>query len=240
MDSADSSQGIKSFSEEHSDQSAQLKLEIKHLQKENETLLSQKLQDKVFIRKLLEDIKLLAEKCTNKENEYWEEVSGCKLERQTGETSLLDQIHEAQQQRKDAEEICKDLKLKLQKTEKENDLKEIRLRDSITRLTKEKDQFFDLSMEKGTQIREKHEEIQQMERDLKEENKARVEAEDRFQREAEAINANVKGKSLQAALDESLRKHGILKMEFEAFKEHTSKLLKQERELNKKLRHVMG
>ncbi|XP_068184499.1 coiled-coil domain-containing protein 89 [Antennarius striatus] len=259
----DLADGRRSLSEEYSDQNVQLKMENRHLQTENETLLSQKLQDKEFIQKLMDEIKLLTEKCTNKEKEYHnffedhayylyiyyiyvclrEKAAAFKSELlenvselQAKETSLLDQLQHSREQQKDADETCKNLKLKLQKTEREIDLKEI----SITSITKQKDKLFDVCMEKEALIQEKEEEIQQMERDLKEERKSRVEAQDRFQQEAEAVNANVKVNSLKSALDESIIKCANLEKEFKAFREHSAKLLRQERELNEKLRHMMG
>lgn len=71
MDLADNNQAIISFMNEYKNQNAQLKLENKELQSENETLFSKKIQDKeVFIQKLLQETKQLAEEYTNKENEY--------------------------------------------------------------------------------------------------------------------------------------------------------------------------
>ncbi|XP_062420877.1 coiled-coil domain-containing protein 89 [Pungitius pungitius] len=61
----------------------------------------------------------------------------------------------------------------------------------------------------------------------------------RFEREAEAVNADVKVKSIQSALDTSASKYRKLEEDFEAFKDHSTSLLLQERELNKKLRHMM-
>ncbi|XP_038576399.1 coiled-coil domain-containing protein 89 isoform X1 [Micropterus salmoides] len=255
MDLAANNQGIIAFMDEHKKQNAQLKLENKQLQSENETLFSQKLQDKeVFVQKLMEEIKQLTEKYTIKENEYRilhlclrEKLAGCqsKLQEQATrhqakEASLLDQLHDAQQQHRDAVEMCKDLKLKLQKAEEQHALKEINMRGSITSLTKEKDKLLHLSMKRGKVIQEKQEEIQQLEIKWKEEKKARAKAEDRFEQEAEAVNADVKVKSLQSALDESTSNYGKFKKDFEAFKEHSTNLLMQERELNKKLRHLMG
>ena len=95
----------------------------------------------------------------------------------------------------------------------------------------------------------------------------------RFEQEAEAVNADLKVKSLQSALDESTLKFRMFKkvcgnlqywkvkltmacrwlrtcstylllslflQDFEAFKEHSTKLLTQERELNKTLFHMTG
>ncbi|KAM9346836.1 coiled-coil domain-containing protein 89 [Symphorus nematophorus] len=248
MDLAANNKGIIAFMEEHKSHNAQLKLENKQLQSENEGLFSKKLQDKeVFIQKLMQEIKQLTEKNANKENEYREKIAGYQsklleqaTEHQAKEALLLDQLHDAQQQLRDSVKMCKDLKLNLQKAEEEHALKETNLRENITSLTTEKDKLLNLSMERGKVIQEKQEEIQQLETKWKEEKTARAKAEDRFEQEAEAVNADVKVKSLQSALDGSTAKFGEFKKDFEAFKEHSANLLIQERELNKKLRHMMG
>ncbi|XP_034418211.1 coiled-coil domain-containing protein 89 [Cyclopterus lumpus] len=248
MDLAANNQAIIAFMDEYKQQNVQLKLVNKQLRLENETLFSQKLHDKeVLVQKLKQDIKQLTEKYTNKENEYREKLSGCQSElleqtnqHQAKEASLLDQLHDAQQQQRDAVEMGNELKMKLQKTEEEHALEKIHLRESITSLNKERDTLLYLSMERGKVIQEKQEEIQQLKKKWIEEKKARAKAEDRFEQEAEAVIADVKVKWIQSALDESTSKYGKLKEDFEAFKDHSSNLLLQERELNKKLRHMMG
>ncbi|XP_056281352.1 coiled-coil domain-containing protein 89 [Pseudoliparis swirei] len=239
---------IIAFMDEYKQQNAQLKLVNKQLRLENETLFSQKLHDKeVFVQKLKQDIKQLTEKYTNKDKEYRDKLSGCQSElleqttqHQAKDASLLDQLHDAQKQQRDAAEMHNELKMKLQKTEEEQALKTIHLRESITSLAKERDTLLYLSLERGKVIQEKQEKIQQLETKWKEEKKARAKAEDRFAQEAEAVNADVKVKWIQSALDESTLKFGKLKEDFEAFKDHSTNLLLQERELNKKLRHMMG
>ncbi|XP_068560386.1 coiled-coil domain-containing protein 89 isoform X1 [Cebidichthys violaceus] len=280
MDLAANNQAIIVFMDDYKKQNAQLKLENKQLQSENETLFSQKLHDnEVSVQKLEREIKQLTEKYSNKENEYREKLSRCqsKLLEQTTQhqakhASLLNELHDAQQQQREAAEMCNDLKTKLQKAEEEHALRKINLSESITSLAKERDKLLHLSMERGkviqvieesilflsslksklctdeptasrtncSQIQEKQEEIQQLEIKWKEEKKARAQAEDRFEQEAEAVNAEVKVKLIQSALDESKSKYGMLKEDFEAFKDHSTNLLLRERELNKKLRHMMG
>ncbi|XP_023142160.2 coiled-coil domain-containing protein 89 isoform X2 [Amphiprion ocellaris] len=242
------SQGIIEFMEEHKKKNVQLKLENEQLQKENQTLFSQKLHDKeVHVQKLMQDIKLLTEKYTKKENEYREKLAGCEskfLEQATQhkakERSLLSQLHDAQQQHREGVEICKDLKQKLQEAEEQLALKETNIRESLTNLTNEKDKLLCLSVERGKVIQEKQKEIQQLERSWKEEKKARIKAQERFKLEAEAVNTDVRVKSLQSALDESETKFEKLNKDFDAFKEHSTYLLAQEKELNKTLRLVIG
>uniref|UniRef100_A0A3Q1EIK0 Zgc:172182 n=1 Tax=Acanthochromis polyacanthus TaxID=80966 RepID=A0A3Q1EIK0_9TELE len=241
-------QGIIEFMEEHKKENVQLKLENEQLQKENESLFSQKLHDKeVHVQKLMQDIKLLTEKYTKKENEYREKLAGWEskiLEQATQhkaeESSLLDQLHAAQQQHREGVELCKDLKQKLQEAEEQLALKETDTRESLTNLTDEKDELLCLCIERGKVIQEKQEAIQQLERSWKEEKKARIKAQERFELEAEAVNTDVRVKSLQSALGESKTKFEKLNMEFDAFKEHSTNLLTQERQLNKTLRLVIG
>ncbi|XP_026151703.1 coiled-coil domain-containing protein 89 [Mastacembelus armatus] len=248
MHLADNNQAIIAFMDEYKNQNAQLKVENKHLQAENDTLFSQKLQDKeMLVQKLLQEMKQLTETYTDKEKKYREKLTGCQsklleqaTQHQAREASLLDQLHDAQQQHRQAVEVCKGQKLKLQHAEKEQALKELHLREIIESLTNDKDKLLSLSMERGRAIQEKQEEMQQLETKWKEEKKARSEAEERFTQEAEAVNADVKVKSLQSALDDSKAKYEELKKDFEAFKEHSSNLLTQERVLNKKLRHMIG
>ncbi|KAG8000682.1 Coiled-coil domain-containing protein 89, partial [Nibea albiflora] len=248
MDLVANFKALTAFMDEHKNQNIQLKLENKQLQSENETLFSQKLQDKeVLVQKLLKEIKELTEKYTNKENVYREKLSACETklkeqatEHQGKESSLLDQLRDAQQQHREAVEMYKDLKLKLQKAEEEQALMEVSMRESIKCLTTEKDKLLHLSMERGKVIQEKQEEIQQLKSKWKEEKRARVEAQERFEREAEAVNADLKVKCMQSALDESTMKYAQFKKDFEAYKEHSTDLLIQERELNKTLRHMTG
>lgn len=68
---ADNNRAIISFMDEYKNQNAQLQLENKGLQLENETLFSKKLQDKeAYIQNLLQETKQLTEEYTKKENEY--------------------------------------------------------------------------------------------------------------------------------------------------------------------------
>ncbi|XP_029981009.1 coiled-coil domain-containing protein 89 [Sphaeramia orbicularis] len=241
MHLAANNQAIITFKDEYKKQNAQLMLENKQLKSENETLFSKKLQDKEeMVQKLTEEIKLLTEKYTNKENENREKMAEyqSKLLKQAThyqdkEASLLDKVHIAEQ-------LHRDLRQKLKKAEEEHTLKENNMMERIANLSKEKDKLLHLSKEREKLIQEKREEIQQLEKKWKEEKKVRAEVEKRFEREAEAVKIDAKVKSLQCALDEYVSKNEELEKDFKAFREHSSSLLMQERELNKKLRHLNG
>uniref|UniRef100_A0A3Q3EHJ1 Zgc:172182 n=1 Tax=Labrus bergylta TaxID=56723 RepID=A0A3Q3EHJ1_9LABR len=225
MDLYSNNQAIIAFMTEYKNQNGLLKVENKQLQAENETLFSQKLQDKeLHVQKLVQEIKLLSESLTNKEIKIVSEA-----QQNTTSTCILMTFV-----------TFAELELQLQNAREKHGVTEISMSESITHLNREKDKLLQLSYERGRLIQEKQEEIQQLEMKLKEEKKARAKAEDRFHKEADAVNGDLKVKSLQAALDEANTKYGQFKKDFEAYKEHSSSLLIQERELNKKLRHMMG
>lgn len=71
MDLADNNQAIIVFMDEYKNQNAQLKVENKQLQAENDSLFCQKLQDKeTIIQNLMQEMQELKDRYTSKENEY--------------------------------------------------------------------------------------------------------------------------------------------------------------------------
>uniref|UniRef100_A0A3B3UVQ3 Zgc:172182 n=1 Tax=Poecilia latipinna TaxID=48699 RepID=A0A3B3UVQ3_9TELE len=184
-DLAANNQGIIHFMEEHKNQNMELKEEVKRLQLENDSLFSQKLHDKeMLVKKLLQENKLLRDKCTANEQKFREQA----VQHRVKELSLLDQLLDAQNQQRNAEESCEDLKLKLSEAQEEHALKETSLKETIAHLTCERKKLLDISMERGHQSAERL----------------------------------------------------VFLQDFDAFKEHSNNLLTQEKNLNQKLRHVIG
>ena len=71
MDLAANNQAIIVFMNEYKSQNAQFEMDNKRLQSENDTLFSQKLQDKEeLIQNLMQEIQRLTENYTNQEKEY--------------------------------------------------------------------------------------------------------------------------------------------------------------------------
>ncbi|GAA6110021.1 coiled-coil domain-containing protein 89 isoform X1, partial [Tachysurus ichikawai] len=85
---------------------------------------------------------------------------------------------------------------------------------------------------------DKQEEIHELEKNKEIAENARQEAEDRFEREAASVNAELRVKQLQHVLHKAEQTYTDLKKEFEAYKKYSSDLLAQEKELNAKLRHL--
>ncbi|KAM8857521.1 coiled-coil domain-containing protein 89 isoform 1-T1 [Synchiropus picturatus] len=238
-DLAANNEAIIVFKNEYKMQNAQLKRENTHLQEENDSLFSQKLHDsQMTVQKLKQDLNRLQEGFTNKEKEYKEKIARYELkllkqtsEHQEQETLQCGQIEDLQRRHEDALEMCKDLKVQLQHAKEAHDVRETSLQHDITSLTKERDKLSQLNIERGKLLQEKEKEILQLQMKYKDERKSRIKAEDRFVLEAEVVNADTKVKNL-------MKKYTVLNTEFEAFKEHSNRLLEKERELNKVLRHL--
>ncbi|XP_056146122.1 coiled-coil domain-containing protein 89 [Lampris incognitus] len=241
-------QDMIAFKDDYKRQNVQLRQQNQQLQSENESLCSQKLQEKeALVHRLTEEVKLLKEKLKNTENEHQERIAVLRskvkeqtTQREVKEASLLGELHDTQRLLKDAAGRCKGLKLQLQKAGEDRDLKELKVKEDATNLTKDRDKFLNLSIERGKIIQEKQEEMERLETKWKAERKARTRAEDRFEEEAAAVKVNLKVGDLQRALAESIAKYKKLEKDFEAYKEHSTNLLTQEKELNARLRHMTG
>ncbi|XP_023192781.1 coiled-coil domain-containing protein 89 [Xiphophorus maculatus] len=247
-DLAANNEGIINFMEEHKNQNVMLKVENKRLQLENDSLFSEKLHDKeMLVKKLLQENKLLRDKCTANEQEFSEKITESESKRReqavqhkVKEVSLLEQLHDAQNQHNNAEESCKDLKLKLSEAQEEHALMETSLKETIAHLNSERKKLLDISIERGKSIQEKQEQIYELETKWRNEEKAKIEAQERFASDAKAVNIDARVKSLQIALDKSMSDLQKLNEDFNAFKEHSNNLLTQEKDLNQKLRHIIG
>ncbi|XP_024142692.1 coiled-coil domain-containing protein 89 isoform X2 [Oryzias melastigma] len=169
---------------------------------------------------------------TTENQQLRKDLAACELKLQeqaaqhkSREDSLLGQLCDAQQRHTDAVEMCEDFKQKLEVVEITENIK------------KEKNKF--LKKKKNKTLQEKEEEILQLEVKWKEEKKARIEAQKRFEMEAEAVNTDSRVKSLESALEECKAKLKKLTMDFKAFTEHTTNLLERERNLNKRLQDMI-
>ncbi|XP_043987382.1 coiled-coil domain-containing protein 89 [Gambusia affinis] len=247
-DLAANNQGIINFMEEHKNQNVELKMENKRLQMENDSLFSQKLHDKeMLVKKLLQENKMLRDKSTANELEFSQKIAESEsnlreqaVQHKVTEMSLLEQLLDAQNHQKNAEESCKDLKLKLSKAQEEHALEKTSLKETIAHLNSERKKLLDISIERGKSIQEKQEKIYELETKWRNEEKAKIEAQERFTSEAKAVDIDARVKSLQSALEKSMSDLQKLNKDFDAFKEHSNNLLTQEKDLNQKLRHIIG
>ncbi|KAG7330979.1 hypothetical protein KOW79_004948 [Hemibagrus wyckioides] len=242
MDLAANHNELINFKDEYKQKNVKLMKENQSLREENEKLFSKELQEKEeTIYKLSQELSDLNKKHRQSEKEYHDKatVSQMKLKELTDlhqekEESLHDKLHSIQKELKNALVMHADVVSKL----KQNQERERLAEERIEALTKEKEKLLELSMQRGKIIQDKQEEIQELEKKKEMAENARQEAEDRFEKEAAAVNAELRVKQLQHALHKAEQTYTDLKKEFEAYKKYSSDLLEQEKELNAKLRHL--
>ncbi|XP_062313899.1 coiled-coil domain-containing protein 89 isoform X2 [Osmerus eperlanus] len=248
MDLASNHQAMIIFKDEYKTQNTKLRQENEQIREENNTLFSQELEEKeAVILKLTTDMDTLVEEHRILQNKYQDTCDGIQATHQelTGrhqskETSLSNQLRDVQRQLTDAADMCTELNQQLQKARETYSLKETEMKETVESLVKEKDTLLNLSIQRGKQIQDKQEEVLLVEARRKEEESGRVAAEKRFEREAASVTANLKVKALQHRLDQSVQTCNQLRKDFEAFKEHSNDMLTKEKDLNAKLRHIIG
>ncbi|XP_074659199.1 coiled-coil domain-containing protein 89-like [Tubulanus polymorphus] len=158
------------------------------------------------------------------------------------------------QQEKNHEKSVSDLRKQLKTAEQELKVTRNRLEaertnkqsmddDSAKKLqqiTREKDELLDLCMNRGKIIQDKQTENKKLLSKIEEMEKLVKEMELKFEREAAAVNSNVAVRKMRQDVEEAEKKYNSIVQEYNAYKKHTNSLIQKERDLNAKLRHLMG
>ncbi|XP_078084322.1 coiled-coil domain-containing protein 89 [Mustelus asterias] len=247
MDLAFNHQEIIKFKDEYKSQNEELRKENEKLQRENESIFCKALEqkdDKIFklsneLGKCLKQCKALEQECNQvtqnsqrKEREF--------LEKQTATGKFhLNEVQSLRAKLKESEDRCNVTEQRQKESAETKNRQETELQHKLNELSQEKEELLKLSMQRGKVIQEKQKDIQQLEEKLKITEKAKKDAEERFQYESAVVNANVKVKELQQQYHKSQQGYADLEREFEAFKKHSNDLLTKEKELNAKLRHLI-
>ncbi|XP_046701474.1 coiled-coil domain-containing protein 89 isoform X2 [Silurus meridionalis] len=230
MDLATNHEEMIKFKDEYKQKNAELMKENKRLQEENDTFFSKELQEKEeTIHKLSQGLRDIHEKHTNSEREHQEK-----------EAILQDKLHNTQKKLKKAVDMNEEMALQFRQIQERGAMTETEAEEKFEALMKEKHKLLELSMQRGKIIQDKQEEIQELEKKKNKAEEARQEAEDRFKREADAVNTDLRVKRLQNALEKAEQKCIELKREFDAHKNYSTHLLEQERALNARLRHMIN
>ncbi|KAL5015931.1 hypothetical protein ScPMuIL_005520 [Solemya velum] len=97
----------------------------------------------------------------------------------------------------------------------------------ISQLTKEKDELLDLAMERGRLVQKEQTENKKLQRKIDVMEKSVREMEEKFEREAAAVNANLQVRKLKEEVQEKEDQYNEKIKEFQAFKKHSNNLLKK-------------
>ncbi|PIK53231.1 putative coiled-coil domain-containing protein [Apostichopus japonicus] len=108
------------------------------------------------------------------------------------------------------------------------------------KLRNERQEFLDLAMQRGKLLQDRQREIREMEEKVKEADTKTEIMKQKFEREAEAVSANLRVISLKGEKETAEKTLKELQLEYEAFKKHSNNLLAKEKNLNSQLRNLVS
>ncbi|RUS86764.1 hypothetical protein EGW08_005487 [Elysia chlorotica] len=223
----------------------------KDLMEENERLKDE--NSRLFSKTLAEKDDLifqLEKRCVSTQEQHAlleQKLRQYQVERRGKEETLRKQVSElhaihaeelknAQKQIMELENSLKEAEKKLKmQLEIKNHL-EGEASSKIQQASKEKEEMLNLIMQRGKLIQKEQEDNKALKKEIEEMRTAVHNMEERFNREAEVVNTNVRVRRLTEDLSNADTKYGHMVKEFEAFKKHSSDLLRREKELNDRLR----
>ncbi|GFN84107.1 coiled-coil domain-containing protein 89 [Plakobranchus ocellatus] len=148
----------------------------------------------------------------------------------------VEQLKDAQRQIVELETSLSSAESKLRKQLESKLHLEGETSDKLQQASKEKEELLQLVMQRGKLVQKEQEENKALKRKIEEMQKAVQNMEEKFNREAEAVNANMRVRRLTEDLTDVDNKYSQMVKEFDAFKKHSNDLLKREKELNDRLR----
>ncbi|XP_022306784.1 coiled-coil domain-containing protein 89-like isoform X2 [Crassostrea virginica] len=138
----------------------------------------------------------------------------------------------------DTEERLKGANYKLQNQMDDKKSADLESQTRIQSLVKEKDELLDLAMTRGKIIQKEQTENKKLQKRVEEMERAVRGMEDKFEREAATVNANLQVRKLRDELSSAETRCKDAIRDFEAFKKYSNTLLQKEKEINERLRHL--
>lgn len=227
---------------------SELRKENEKLKDENARLFSKAIQEKDDLIRQLEGKMVTArDQYTALETKYRHAIQEgrnkeetLRNELQALQDRLKSETKVLQHKLNETEERLKGANYKLQNMMDSRQTVETESHSKIQQLTKEKDELLDLAMQRGKIIQKEQSDNKVLKKKIADMEKSVADMQDKFEREAVAVNANRAVKKLKDELEEASTKATEVSKEFEAYKKHTTALLKKEKELNERLRHLCG
>lgn len=224
------------FKDDYKRQNEQLRKENEELCKENSTLFSKTLEEKIsHIASLEKQVQSLKEQC----KEYEQLFSQLKSEIVKSEKAYHTSLSTLQVKLKQSEDKCKEVTTEFTRYKDSTERKEQNSTLQTEKLKKERQEFLDLAMQRGKLLQERQKEIKLMEEKVKEAEKQTEMMEQKFEREAESVSANLRVIRLSGEKEVAEKTLKDLQMEYDAFKKHANSLLAKEKNLNAQLRNLV-
>ncbi|XP_073432958.1 coiled-coil domain-containing protein 89 [Dendrobates tinctorius] len=225
------------FKDEHKRQNEELRAENRRLREGTEPALQEKERSLRELRSRLQDASTElrgAERARRAEAEELRATLEELRDTGTGEIRALSRRLQL------SELTCQELQEKMLHLEKVQNTEQKEAEKKMAELNQEKQDLLHLCMERGRSIQERQREVADISGRLQAAEKAQREAEERYQRDVAAVDAGARVVELNTRLADSEKELAQLQREFEAYKKHSGDLLAKERELNTKLRHLIG
>ncbi|KAK3103512.1 hypothetical protein FSP39_019780 [Pinctada imbricata] len=234
------------FKDEYKRSNQELRLENSRLREENSKLFSGALLEKDGqIADLWQKLSAAKEQTSAMELKHRQSLQELRS-REDGlkqEMKALQDQHKAdlknlQSKLNEAEERLKAANYKLQNQIDSRKNADNESQTKIQTLTKEKDELLDLAMQRGKIIQKEQTENKKLQKKIEDMEKAVRNMEDRFEREAAAVNANMLVRKLRDEVEDADTKYKQVVKDFETFKKYSNSLLQKEREINDRLKHL--
>ncbi|NXM78900.1 CCD89 protein, partial [Serilophus lunatus] len=244
-DLANNHQKMIQFKNEHRKQHLQLWEENKRLRQEKEALFSQAVREKeAEVLRLAAQARKLSQQLHSLQEKHAYE--SCRA--QEREKELLEaQSQQAGAYTREVDSLKKQLQILREKyqqalvradqAESQQRAEGSELQAKLERAHKEKEQLLNLAMERGKALQDKEWEIQQLGEKLETVEEAMQGAGWCLEKEAAAVDEDLKVQELQGQLESSRQAYNELSLRFNAYRKHSMDLLTKERALNVKLRH---
>ncbi|XP_072254535.1 coiled-coil domain-containing protein 89 [Pyxicephalus adspersus] len=228
------------FKDSYKQQNEELRPECERLREQRHPELLERERN---IQELRAQLQAISTQIDQERVRYREEMDSLhqRLETlQEGNQDKSQQLHLLGDRLKESDETCRQVKEELSRLMKMRKTEQIEAERKVEELNKEKKELLQLCMERGRTLMERQKELTELSNCLQAAEKIRREAEERYQRDVMAVDADSRVQELNTRLGDSEKQVEQLRREFEAYKKHSGDLLAKERQLNAKLRHLIG
>ncbi|NXC27849.1 CCD89 protein, partial [Campylorhamphus procurvoides] len=247
MDLANNHEKMIQFKNEHRKRHMQLWEENKRLRQENEALFSQAVREKeaevlqlaAQARKLSQQLHSLQEKHAYESHRAQEREKELLEAQSHQEGAYTQEVDSLKKQLQFLEERHQQAIARAEQAESQQRTQGRELQAKLERAHKEKEQLLSLAMERGKALQDKEQEIQELGEKL-ETAEAMQRAGRCLEKEAEAVDKDLKLQELQGQLESSKQAYNELSLRFDAYRKHRMDLLTKERALKVKLRHFVA
>ncbi|VDI39834.1 coiled-coil domain-containing protein 89-like [Mytilus galloprovincialis] len=247
-DLASNHQELIKIKDEYKRSNQELRIENSRLREENERIFSGAVMEKdkqiaEMDRKLSsfkEQYTMLEQKHRQLQQDMKGKEDGLRNEIKTVQENYRTEVKMLQSKLQDSEERLKGANYKLQNQIEGRKSLDVESQQRIQQLTKEKDELLDLAMQRGKIVQREQTENKKLQRRIEDMEKAVQTMEEKFEREATAVNANLQVRRLREEASDAGHKYTEVVKEFEAYRKHSQTLLQREKDLNERLRHLAG